>query len=204
MGIKSKIQVTLSLVLGVLSACSMQQGASFGVVSDAQSFCANRKYFADDGYLAYHPADAAEVREFNHYFCGTIQLHLQDNSITIHLNQIVRDYGGGGVSVLARTADMEEAEEVQYISPATMDDAIRALENGEPVELKNISGGSVPVEEYVEWALAVPNPSTGQWVILNQDSFFIACNDTEARCAGMARSVKARSWVQASEYLRLL
>ena len=180
----------------------MQQSASFGVISDEQSFCANREYLGDDGYMAQHPADAATVESYNHFFCGSIKLHLQDNSVTIKIDQIVKDYGGGGVTVLARTADMEEMVEVQYIAPATMDDAINALENGESVELKNISGGSSPVEEYVEWALAVPN-SNGGWEILNQDSFFIACNDTAKRCANMSRSVKAKSWVQASTYLKL-
>jgi hypothetical protein len=203
MGIKNNAKLS-SIILGFsfLGACSMQQGSSFGIVSNEQSFCSNREYLADDGYVSQHPADAASVESYDHYFCGTIKLHLQDNSITLRIDQIVRDYGGGGVSVLARTADMEELVEVQYISPATMDDAIYALENGESAELKNISGGSTHVEEYVEWALAVPN-SSGGWEILNQDSYFIACNDTAQRCANTTRAIKAKSWVQASDYLRL-
>ncbi len=179
----------------------MQQGQGTGLRSGWQNFCANREYLAYDGSLVAHPADASDIESYEHYFCGELRLDITNNSLEFKLNQIVRDYGGGAVEVLARTVDMDDFEVVQVLTAANLEEATSALANGEAAVLKNISGGSAPIEEYVEWALATYDAS-GRQVILNQDSFFIACNDTVARCSQMARSVKAKNWVQAASYLR--
>jgi hypothetical protein len=189
---------TQILAVSLLSACGLQQGQGAGLLSDWQSFCANREYIGDDGRLVGHPSEAAEFQSYDHYFCGEIKLDLQRNALTIRLNQLVRDYGGGGLRVMGRTADSDDFEVVQLLSASVMDQAIEALESGETVDLENISGGSSPVEQYVEWALA----SDIDGVIFNQESYFIACDNTVEYCSQMSPTMKAKNWVQAANYMR--